>query len=214
MAYASLADVISYGGFSSDSSDNWTAGDETLVTNLLTRAEQMIDTYCGRSFAADSDKALVGSSDGYVTRKFDALEDVDGFYLDLDRDLCEIGTITNGDSAALSSSDYVTEPRNETPYFAIKLRSSTGIYWTYSTDAEDAISVSGIWAYSKTVPTDITHATIRLASWMYKQRVNTDADLDRPLLTGDGVTIMPSVIPADVRSILAPYRRLKVGSLK
>ena len=214
MAYATLAQFTQYGGFSTASSDSWDSDvDEALVNSLLDRASALIDTYCDRYFASDSDKTDVGSSDVYVTRKFDALEDVDGFYLYLDRDLCEISSITNGDSdsTTVSSSDYVTEPRNETPYDAIKLLSSTGTYWEYTTDPEDAISIAGIWAFSKTAPDDIVHATVRLTSWMYKQRVNTDADLDRPLLTNDGVTIMPSQLPADIKTILEPYRRRFIG---
>jgi hypothetical protein len=214
--YATLAQFTQYGGFSTATSDSWDSDvDEALVNDLLTRASALIDTYCGRYFASDSDKTDVGSSDSYVTRKFDALEDVDGFYLYLDRDLCEISSITNGDSDAttVSSSDYVTEPRNDTPYFAIKLLSSTGTYWEYVTDPENAISVAGIWAYSKTAPNDIIHATVRLASWLYKQRINTDADLDRPLLTNAGVTIMPSQLPADVTRLLMPYRRTIVKAI-
>jgi hypothetical protein len=214
MAYATLAQFTQYGGFSTASSDSWSSDvDEALVNALLDRASAMIDTYCGRYFASDSDKTDVGSSDSYATIKFDALEDVDGLYLYLNRDLCEISSITNGDSdsSTFDTSDYVTEPRNVTPYNAIKLLSSTGKYWEYTTDPEDAISIAGIWAYSKTAPDDIIHATIRLTSWMYKQRVNTDADLDRPLLTGEGVTIMPSQLPADVKTLLEPYKRRFLG---
>jgi len=49
-------------------------------------------------------------------------------------------------------------------------------------------------------------ATTRLAAFLYRQK-DSNADLDRPLLTGDGVTIMPSSLPHDVRQILDPYRK-------
>jgi hypothetical protein len=49
-----------------------------------------------------------------------------------------------------------------------------------------------------------------LVHWLYKQR-ESSADLDRPLMVeGSGNVIMPTRLPADVLSVLEPYRRMKV----
>lgn len=81
------------------------------------------------------------------TRYRDATLDVSGSALYLDDDLLSATTVTNGDAVAVSSSNYVTEPRNETPYYALTLKGSSGLVWTYSTDAENAISIAGVWGY-------------------------------------------------------------------
>ena len=77
--------------------------------------------------------------------------------------------------------------------------------WEFD-DSDDEISIAGTWGYSATPPADIAHACVRLAAFLYRQK-DTSADIDRPLMTGDGVTIMPSAIPQDVKSILDNYRR-------
>jgi len=161
--------------------------------------------YTNRVFEAGT---AVGSSDSYVTRYFDAFLDVDDSTLWLDKECCEIGSITNGDSNSIASSDYVTEPRNDTPFYAIKLLTSSSINWTYSVDPENAIQVAGIWAYSKTVPDDIKHICLRLTKWLEDQR-KTEGELDRPLLTGSGEVILPMRLPADVLTVLDMYRRVR-----
>jgi len=59
-------------------------------------------------------------------------------------------------------------------------------------------------ASNTTAPVDIVHATLRLALWYYRQR-DSSTDMDRPMLA-EGVTILPSMIPADVVAILDAYR--------
>jgi len=196
MAYISTSDVTSYGNFVS-------SDDDILIGILITRAEGIIDEFTGRVFKASSD-----------IKRFDADIDVDGRTLFLNgQDLATVTSITNGDSdmGDVSSSDYVLEPRNLTPKFAITLKGASDVSWSHDTDgnAEEAISVDGTWGYSVNPPADIQQATVRLTLWLYKQReVNTD--LDRPLLTNDGVTILPAKWPADVLSILNQYRKYSV----
>lgn len=204
MAYCATSDVKDYIDFDSDS-----AADDGLIADLVIRAQKTIDTYCHRTFGSTG-----GASDlTPATRYFHAVEDVDGATLWLDADIPAIDsdlTVTNGDAVAVANSDLSPKPSNERPIYALVLKASSGIAWTYDTDPEDAISIAGYWCYAGTTPADITHACVRLTCWLYKQR-ESGAELDRPLLLGDGNVIMPTQLPRDVTQILEPYRKRRVG---
>lgn len=190
MAYTTVSLLKTYLGAT-------TSNDDTLLTALIARAQAIIDAYCQRTFEASAN----------TSKTFDADRDTDGAWLYLDEDLASINTVTNGDGDVLTAStEYMTEPRNRTPYFAIKLISQSGLSWTWTTAPENAITISGKWAYSTSAPDDIVHATLRLAAYLYRQRDNA-ADLDRPVYVGNA-TILPSQLPSDIKTILAPYRRL------
>ena len=192
MAYCSLAQLKAYVG----ATDN---DDDALLTDCITRAEAVIDRATKRRFEATADS----------TRTFDAQQDVAGRTLYLDADLCAITSITNGDGAAITALQVVSEPRNHAPYYALTLKASTGLAWTYETDPEDAISVTGRWAYSTTPPADIEQACVRLAAWLYRQK-DSSSDLDRPMVSMDGATLLPAQIPADVQRMLQPYVRVAI----
>ena len=192
MAYCSLAQMKTYVG----ATDN---DDDALLTDCITRAEAVIDRATKRRFEATADS----------TRTFDAVYDVAGRTLYLDADLCAITAITNGDGAAITALQVVSEPRNHAPYYALTLKASTGLAWTYETDPEDAISVTGRWAYSTTPPADIEQACVRLAAWLYRQK-DSSSDLDRPMVSMDGATLLPAQIPADVQRMLQPYVRVAI----
>jgi hypothetical protein len=131
---------------------------------------------------------------------------VDGDTIYLDEDLAAITTVTNGDGTTLTAAQYATEPRNRTPYYAIKIRSSASVAWEYSSttdDHENAIAITGKWAYSVTAPADIVQACVRLAGYLYRQKDNA-AELDRPIVAGNA-TILPSRLPADLDLMLRPY---------
>lgn len=81
------------------------------------------------------------------TRYFDARQDVAGRTLTFDTDLLAVTTLTNGDSNTIASNLYVFEPRNQTPRYALTLKVSSGVYWTYNTDPENAISILAVWGY-------------------------------------------------------------------
>jgi hypothetical protein len=191
MAYATLSDVRAYLGLQTTETK-----DDTLLQALLERAQKMIEERTHRVFEAAADS----------TRYFDAVGDVEGQTLYLDEDLCAITSITNGDGVAVSSSEYVTDPRNETPWYAIRLKVSSSKVWTYQTDPEKAISIVGKWAYSTSAPKDVVQATIRLAAWLYRQR-GSSSDIDRPMVTGEGVTILPSALPKDIQDVIETRRR-------
>jgi hypothetical protein len=186
MAYAAKTDLKTYLGISG-------SGDDTLLEVLLTRAQALVDAYCGRTFEAAAD----------VTRYFDAELDVEGRRLWLDHDLCQITTVTNGDGVPVTA--YVSEPRNDSPWYALTLKESSSVAWTYMTTPESAIAVKGRWAYSVTPPADVVHATLRLAGFLYRQK---DAQAYETTAAPDGGMItVPQSIPRDVRAMLWLYRQ-------
>lgn len=172
------------------------SGDDALLTALIARAQAAIEQHTHRVFEASAD----------TTRYFDAWRDTDGFLLTFDEDICAITSVTNGDGTTVTSGQYVTEPRNRTPYYAIRLRSTNGMVdWVENATngPENAIAVEGKWAYSTTPPADIVHATVRLAAFYYRQK---DAQVfDVAAIPGAGVIQLPQGVPADVQNILRPY---------
>lgn len=191
MAYCTAAQVKAYAGISAPD-------DDALLGELITRSKAIIDAHCRRTFEASTT----------ASRYYTVGRDTEGYYLWLDEDLASITSVLNGDasSTAVTSTQYTTIPKNETPYYGIKILQSAGKVWEYDQDPEDAITVTGYWAYSTTAPADIIHAAIRLVTFLYRQK-DTSMDADRALLTDAGVTLLPSDLPNDVQRLLAPYRR-------
>jgi len=185
MAYANLSNLKDYLGIT-------TEGDDNLLSDLLTRAAGVIDAYTGRHFEAETATKYFNSDDTY------------GRELNLyGYDLLTVTKLTNGNAVEIASGNYRLLPRNDDPKWIIKLDEDYS--WEFD-DSDSEISVAGTWGYSATAPADITHACIRLAAFIYRQK-DTSADIDRPLVTGDGVTIMPSGLPSDVQKLLDRYKR-------
>lgn len=186
MAYVTAAQVKEYLGISG------TVVDDNLLCDLIERAEGLIDAYTGRSFESTT-----------ATKFFDD-SFTNGSDLNLwGYDLLTVTKLTNGDGDEIASSDYRLFPRNDSPKWLIRLDESQS--WNF-TNGDSEISVAGTWGYSATPPLDIQHACIRLAAFLYRQK-DTSADIDRPMITGDGVTIMPSSLPTDVTRMLDRYKR-------
>lgn len=191
--YTTLNELKTYLGISATT-------DDVLLMSIIVRASEAVDSYTGRTFSAASDS----------TRYFDAIGEhiIDGRDLYLDHDLCEVTTVINGNGTAISSTYYTTIPKNETPFYAIRIKQNYSSTWAYSTAWEDAISIVGKWAYSVNPPADITQATIRWAGYMYKQK---DAQVfDTTAIPEAGVIQIPAGIPQDVRMLLRPFKRVKI----
>ena len=187
MAYTTTADLKTYLGVDA-------ATDDALLSALISRASAVIDAYCLRTFEAASN----------TTRVFDESAVV-GSRLMLDRDLCAINSITNGDAVVVAADEYSTQPRSDTPYWAIDLLQSSSKSWKFGTYGEDTVSISGKWAYSETAPDAIVQACTRLAAYMYRQKDNArDTGGD---IVVDGSVARAVTIPADVKAILQPFRR-------
>ncbi len=193
MAYVDKIAVKQYLGISA-------ATDDTLIEALIARAQKAIESYCHRQFEAQTGtryyrQADVGTEDLLEQGVYDILY--------LDADLLSVTTLTNGDGTEIPSSGYWLDPRNSgPPYWYIVLKSPYS--WTFDTDGE--ISVSGTWGYALAAPEDIVHATVRLAAYYYRQK---DAQVfDTTAAPELGVITVPQGLPADVRILLEPYRRL------
>jgi Phage gp6-like head-tail connector protein len=203
MSYVTLADLKAYAGIT-------TAGDDALLTQMLAAAQAEIDSYCHQPFEALAD----------TTRYFDPLRDTGqgggyGYYsygagrtLYLDYPLCAITSVTNGDGVVIAATNYVTEPRNMTPFFALSLKLTSSVLWTYTSSPENSVAIVGKWAYSVTADANIQQATKRLATWYYRGRDNA-LDLDRAVIVGNA-TIAPTRIPMDVMTLLESYKRLVI----
>jgi len=189
MAYTTATAVKAYLGETG-------TDDDALIETLVGAAQAWIDNHTGRTFEASAD----------ATRYFDcASPTVDGRRLYLDRDLCAITSITNGDGAEVAATEYVTQPRNDAPYYAIDLLGSKGVVWRAGDDAENAIAIVGKWAYSASASTVIEQACTRLAAYLYRQK---DANVfDTTAFPEAGVITVPQGMPRDVRLMLAPYVR-------
>ena len=192
MAYCTAAQVKTYLGVSG-------AGDDTLIGDLITRAQAWIDSYTGRTFEASTNS----------TRRFTVNEDTDGAWLYFDEDIASITTVTNLADATstqtISSTEYVTFPRNQTPYVAIRILDSASKEWDYSADPEMGVTVAGKWAYSTAAPNDIVHGCVRLASYLYRQK---DSQVfNTTSFPEAGVVETPGDMPPDIAKILDQYRR-------
>jgi hypothetical protein len=168
------------------------ANTTALLDSALTNASATIDDMTHRTFVSAADS----------TRYHDTSRYLEMNRLWLDGDLAQLTSITNGDGQTIPLGAIVTEPRNKGPYYGLLLRYGSGYSWSYG-DYPPDIAVVGRWAYSITPPDAIVQATLRLATWFYRQRDNA-LDLDRAVIVGN-TTIAPSRIPADVITIIRPY---------
>lgn len=194
MSYASLASLRRYLGIPATET-----GGDTLLTGCLVRATAAIDGHTRRTFAAAADS----------TRSFDSRADVEGSVLWLDEDLCAVTSITNGDGTTVASTKYVTEPRNRTPWYALRLLASSGVVWEPQADGdtENAIVIVGRWAYSTTPPAAVEQACLELAKFFHDARKLDANDLNRTVIAGNA-TVLPASWPTTVRDALKPFVRL------
>jgi hypothetical protein len=193
MAYTTAAIIKQYLGISE-------VDDDAMLDSMITYAQQAIDSYTGRTFEASADS----------TRYFTVGVDTEGRMLFLDEDLASITTVkTNADATSpttLATTEYITHPRNRTPYHAIEILGSSNNSWEYTDDPEGGIEVTGKWAWSTSAPNDIIHACNRLVAYYYRQK---DAGVfDTTAIPDAGIIQIPQGIPRDVQMILNPYRRL------
>jgi uncharacterized phiE125 gp8 family phage protein len=189
MAYCTVEGLKAYLGVSD-------SADDALLATLIGAAQAAIDAQTGRTFEAAADSV----------RYLDARADVRGAVLWLDADCAAITSIVNGDGVEVTANQYVTDPRNGTPIYAVRLLGSSGIAWTGGNDNENAVAVTGKWAFSLTAPADIVQACTRLAAFYYRQKDNM-GDGDRAIIAG-GATVLPVALPKDMLALLAPYKRL------
>jgi hypothetical protein len=169
------------------------ATDDALLDTYIAQVKALIDTSVGFGFEASID----------TTKYLDAR--AGGRRLALPYPLAAVTTVLNGNAVAVLPASYFTEPVNETPYRALTLYGSTGLYWTYNTDPEKAIAITGKWAWSVTAPLDIVRAATRMVAYWYRLKDAQVFDVTANPETGQ-LTI-PKGMPVDVKPILDGYRR-------
>ncbi len=184
--YITKAQLQAYGSFKG------VAG-EAILDLVIPAACEMIDLYCGRTFAAAAE------TDRKFTRlglESDALQ---GRTLYLDEDLAQAPSAITG---MVVATDVAYLPENKPPYYAIVLIAGS---WAHPT-----ITVTGYWAYSKTTPpSDIVIAALQLAKWMYDQRETGEGT--NVLITPEGQVLLPSGLPSFIKLMLDPYRKIRMA---
>lgn len=183
MDYTDVATVEAYGGFTNPSED-----ERALLAHFITVASAMIDSYCGRVFAIETDAATTTKTFTQENGLLPGYDRDDQRVLWLDDDLCSTPTIA---TAAVGVT--FTYLPDHTPYYAIKR--SEGVW-------EDPTTVAGHWAYAMTTPPVIENVCARLVTWLYHQRESV-------MSQGQTVNI-PNRMPSDVAYALAPYRRIRL----
>ena len=159
-SYCSLADLKSYLNVTAST-------DDVLLQLMLDAATNRIDAKCGRVFQAASD----------TTRRYDPSCDILLGELWLDADLSYITSVINGDAGDITASVY-HNPRNVTPYYSIGRKTSSTFSWTHTTDAQDAIAITGRWAYMERAEiTALSRATNVVTATVNAPRLSVGASV-------------------------------------
>ena len=177
--------------------------DDALITQFITAAQRFIEDQTRRKLTPVTATRYYSQNDGRLQ----------GQTLLLDEDLLTLTSLTNGNGTTISNSNAVLEPRNFGPPYStirLNLNSATSV-WQFNLDGE--IAVTGTWGYTDDPTFAAAHSSlkqwaIQLCAWMYRRRSSTNSDSDRPIVTGDGVTIMPNAVPKDIMQGIAAHRRL------
>jgi hypothetical protein len=182
MDYTTIAALRKFGTLGSSK-------DDTLLVSLISSASRAIENYCGRRFAASAEVIHVFKV-RYTSS--DVITPFDGSILYLDDDLALAASAITGSPTV----SYL--PANTPPYYAILNEDGAWV---------SPISVTGYWAYSVNPPPDVEMACLRIARWMYDMRETTRGD--GVVVTDQGAVLMPAGLPADVMTLLTPYRRMR-----
>jgi hypothetical protein len=152
-----------------------------------------------------------------TTKYFDADGDsVDGanLWVSDKGDLSSITTLTNGDAEVLTlNTHFAGYPRTLTQtrpsYSRLRLLASTSKSWTYTTDPENAISITGkwgMWSTVATVPDSFKVSAMELAAFTMESRKSQV--FDTVAIPDAGVITVPSGFPTTVMNRLKGWRRL------
>jgi hypothetical protein len=208
MAYATLADLKAELSITA-------TRDDALLTAKLEEAQFIIERTYNRRFEATAvETRLLDCAYPHVGD--------DGRTLLLPWDVCQIDEVRNGDGTVIPVEAYVTTPRLRSvadgasvaidvpewwPWYAIVLKAGSGLRWRHNGSPEEAIAITGMFAFSATPPANVRSATIRLAYWLYQQR-DVAADVSSATVGKQGKVLLPAQLPQDVEMRLRGLRRL------
>ena len=175
------------------------AGDteDEQIQQAINTAVTWFEGITGRTYEAGAD----------TTRYFDADRDTDRdtlYFYQLD--LCQLTSVVNGDGQTIPNGDLITEPRQFGPYYALRLKLSSSHAWTYTDTPEDAIAVTGRWAYSITPPDDVKQAVLDVAKSHYEQRLG-NVDATQATASPSGFMLAPAGLPKSVWGAVKRYKR-------
>ena len=171
-----------------------TTTDDTMLERLVEAASRTIDRETQRTFYARTE-----------THYFDI---PGGRELRMDDDLLSVTSLTNGNSVAIASTEYNVIPRNRTPYYALKLKEGSSVYWEAdsSGNTEAVIVLVGTWGHSTTTPQDVKEACIQIASAAYKRRFGENLGAVSTV-TAAGIVVSPQDIPVFAWNVIKAYKR-------
>jgi hypothetical protein len=177
---------------------------DNLILELIGIAQTYVEQETGRLFEVTTDAVP-------TTRYFTVTEDVVGLQLYLDQELVATSSVVAG-TDTIASSNYILLPPNGPPYYAIKIKGISGLSWAVADsddNYENAIQVSGYFAYSSDAPNDIKLVMYKLVNIMLKQRAGEGQGTT--IVTPEGLVVSPAGMPAEVQGILARYKRMIVA---
>ena len=192
MAYVTLAEFKTYmNDLTGGTQTSFSAQEDITLQVFLDQAVAEVESMTGRDFEATSGTRYYTSAS------------VDGQRLYLGADLLSVTTLTNGNAATISGSNFTLEPRNSTVKDVIRLHD--GYWWEFST-VDSVVTVLGSWGYSASPPVDLKRGVMRLA-WFYWQKRGATGE---STVLAEGVVQNAAAYPADVTGVIKRYRRMKV----
>jgi hypothetical protein len=183
--------------------------DDAIFSDIVSSVTAAIDAYCHRHFEPESDHGPAASHTHYFTPllEVDGGNLLDWQTLNLNHDLAELTSITNGDGTSISVNDVVLLPLNVKPISFIRIKSGINKTWTYTTSPEGAVAVAGKWSYSLDVPYDIHRAALVWSEHMYRLRTGSAPTSTDVTISADGSAFVSSGMPRFVAQLLRPYIR-------
>ena len=183
--------------------------DDAILSDIVSSVTAAIDAYCHRHFEPESDHGPAASHTHYFTPllEVDGGNLLDWQTLNLNHDLAELTSITNGDGTAIAAGDVVLLPLNVKPISFIRIKSASGKFWTWNGSPEGAVAVAGKWSYSLDVPYDIHRAALVWSEHMYRLRTGSAPTSTDVTISADGSAFVSSGMPRFVAQLLRPYIR-------
>jgi hypothetical protein len=159
-SYCSLADLKQYLNITDTDATR-----DTLLQRILDAATARIDSRTQRTYQAAAD----------TVRYFDPSYNMIEGELWLDGDLSHLTSAINGDAENVTAHLY-HNPRNTTPWFSLGFVTSSTESWEYVTDTQNAISITGRWAYMiRATVTALARATSVVTAAVYAPDISVGA---------------------------------------